>query len=265
MIHRFVLRLIVLLPLAFGGLSMAWAQEDTGDEETVVRITKLEATLRQMAGQIEELQFANRKLEDQIKALQTGGSSAAPSSPAVAAPKMSTAEPAGGPLDLMAASKGGAASPAGTLASQAAMAKAKPETKTELVQAAAPKDAKSDFAAAKSLYKSGDYPGSANALRQFTQAWPKDPSITEATLLLGDAEYKQKRYAEAAQQYLKIAQATPVTSSTALAFAKLGDALVSMGQKPQACATFAEFGKRFSDAESALKARVEKAKAGAGC
>ena len=89
--------------------------------------------------------------------------------------------------------------------------------------------------------------------------------MTEATLLLGDAEYRQKRYAEAAQQYLKIAQATPVNSSASIAFAKLGDALVLMGQKPQACATFAEFGKRFSDADASLKARVEKAKTGAGC
>ena len=56
-----------------------------------------------------------------------------------------------------------------------------------------------------------------------------------------------------------------MSSSAPIAFAKLGDALVSMGQKPQACATFAEFGKRFSDAEASLKTRVEKAKAGAGC
>ena len=124
----------------------------------------------------------------------------------------------------MAAAKGGApAASSGTLAAQAANAKAAPAP-------AAPKDVKSDFAAAKSLFRSGDFAGSANALRQFLQTWPKDPSVTQATLLLGDAEYRQKRYAEAAQQYLKIAQATPVNSSASIAFAKLGDALVSMGQ-----------------------------------
>ena len=50
-----------------------------------------------------------------------------------------------------------------------------------------------------------------------------------------------------------------------LAFAKLGDALVSMGQKTQACATFGEFAKRYPDADAALKSRVEKAQKGAGC
>jgi TolA-binding protein len=265
MIHRMAVRLIVLVPLLLGSAPFALAQEDTGDDDTAVRITKLEASLRQMAGQIEELQFANRKLEDQIKQLQAGGAATTPLSSAATAPKTATAEPANGPLDLMAASKGATATPAGTLEAQAAMAKTKTETKTASAEPPAPKDAKSDLAAARSLYRGGDYAGSANALRQFLQTWPKDPSVTEATLLLGDSEYKQKRYPEAAQQYLKIAQAKPVTSSTPLAFAKLGDALVSMGQKPQACATYAEFGKRFTDADSALKARVEKAKAGAGC
>ena len=252
---RFAVRSLLLAACVAVGVSSAMAQEDNTESENTVRIIKLETTIRQLSGQIEELQFANRKLEDQIKLLQSGAGGQASLAPAKSAP----AETNAGPIDLMAAAKGGApAASSGTLAAQAANAKAAPAP-------AAPKDVKSDFAAAKSLFRSGDFAGSANALRQFLQTWPKDPSVTEATLLLGDAEYRQKRYAEAAQQYLKIAQATPVNSSASIAFAKLGDALVSMGQKPQACATFAEFGKRFSDADVSLKARVEKAKTGAGC
>jgi TolA-binding protein len=155
------------------------------------------------------------------------------------------------------------AAPSGTMAAQAAAAKSAPPAAPAVPPA--PQDAKSEWAAARSQFRSGDFVGAANALRQFLQAWPKDPAVTDAILLLGDAEYRQKRYPEAAQQYLKIAQATPVNPSAALAFAKLGDSLVSMGQKPQACATFAEFGKRFQDAELSLKTRVEKAKSGAGC
>jgi tol-pal system protein YbgF len=255
---RFAVRMMIVSVFVAGGLSASLAQEDNTEADNTVRIIKLETVIRQLSGQIEELQFANRKLEDQIKQMQTGAAGQASPAPA----KATASESNAGPIDLMAAAKGGTpAAPAGTLAAQAANAKAAPTP----AEPAAPKDAKSDFAAAKSLFRSGDFAGSANALRQFLQTWPKDPSVTDATLLLGDAEYRQKRYPEAAQNYLKIAQATPVSPSAPVAFAKLGDALVSMGQKPQACATFAEFGKRFSDAEASLKARVEKAKTGAGC
>ena len=262
MLNRSAVWLFIAIFGVMGAIGPVLAQEDPTEADNVVRISKLEATIRDLSGQIEELQYTNKKLEDQLKALQQGTGQTANSAPSQAQPKPSNPSSTTGPLDLMSESKTATptAAPSGTLAAQAAAAKTAPPA-----VAAAPKDAKSDLAAAKSLFRSGDFVGAANALRQFAQTWPKDPSVTDATLLLGDAEYRQKRYPEAAQQYLKIAQATPVNPSAALAFAKLGDALVSMGQKPQACATFAEFGKRFQDADAALKARVEKAKSGAGC
>ena len=264
-------RLAVWLFIAFfgvmGAIGPALAQEEPTESDNVVRISKLEATIRELSGQIEELQFNNKKLEDQLKAFQQGSGQASNSASSQTQPKPSNGSTTTGPLDLMSESKTAtpAAAPAGTMAAQAAAAKSAPAAAPAPAPAPAPKDAKSEWAAAKSQFRSGDFAGAANALRQFLQAWPKDPAVTDAILLLGDAEYRQKRYPEAAQQYLKIAQATPVNPSAALAFAKLGDSLVSMGQKPQACATFAEFGKRFQDADSALKSRVEKAKSGAGC
>lgn len=259
---RSALPLVLVALVLMGAVNPSRAQEEPTEAENVVRISKLEETIRQLYGQIEELQFTNKKLEDQLKQYQQGSAvpaaaPAAPGSPAVT-----------GPLDLMSAAKGGApsAAPAGTMAAQAAAAKAPtPVAAAAPPVPATPKDAKSEWAAAKALFRSGDFVGASTALQHFLQAWPKNPAVSDATLLWGDAEYWQKRYPEAAQQYLKIAQATPVSPLAPTAFAKLGDALVSMGQKPQACATFAEFGKRFQDADTALKARVEKAKSGAGC
>ncbi len=262
MSFRLVVPCVLVVFALMGPMGPVYAQEDPTEAENVVRISKLEETIRQLYGQIEELQFTNKKLEDQLKQYQQGGTVPATTS----VPASPGAPATTGPLDLMSAAKGGAstAAPPGTMAAQAAAAKA-PAANAAPAASAAPKDAKSEWAAAKALFKSGDFAGASTAIRQFLQAWPKDPAATDAILLLGDAEYRQKRYPEAAQQYLKIAQATPVSPMAPTAFAKLGDALVSMGQKPQACATFAEFGKRFQDADSALKARVEKAKSGAGC
>ena len=265
MLNRSAVWFFIAIFGVMGAIGPVLAQEDPTESDNVVRISKLEATIRELYGQIEELQFNNKKLEDQLKALQQGSGQASTNAPTPSPTKPSNGSPTTGPLDLMSESKTStpAAVPSGTMAAQAAAAKSPPPATP--AAPAAPKDAKSDWAAAKSQFRSGDFAGAANALRQFLQTWPKDGAVTEATLLLGDAEYRQKRYPEAAQQYLKIAQATPVNPSAALAFAKLGDSLVSMGQKPQACATFAEFGKRFQDADPALKARVEKAKSGAGC
>jgi TolA-binding protein len=257
MFKRFSLRLAFTTCVLLAAMGPSLAQEDPTESENVLRITKLEATIRELSGQIEELQFNNKKLEDQLKALQQSTGNA----PSQSQAKPTVNPPASGPLDLMSESKvATATAPAGTMAAQAAAAKNPPPAETPL-----PKDAKSDLAAARAQFRGGDFAGASNALQQFLRNWPKDPSVTDAIILLGDAEYRQKRYPEAAQQYLKIAQASPVNPSAPLAFAKLGDALVSMGQKPQACATFTEFGRRFADADQALKSRVEKAKSGAGC
>jgi len=268
MFARSAASLLLATFLLMGPMASPYAQEDPTDSDYVVRITKLESTLRQLSGQVEELQFNTKRLEDQVKQLQQA---AAGGQPAQATPPLApktTATPSApdtgsGPLDLMSAGKGSTppAAPSGTLAAQAAAAAKAAPAET----AAIPKDAKSDLVAAKVQFRGGDFAGAATALRQFLQTWPKDGGVTEATILLGDAEYRQKRYPEAAQQYLKIAQANPVNASAPTAFAKLGDALVSMGQKPQACATFNEFSKRFPEAEDSLKARVERAKKGAGC
>jgi len=263
MFARFAASFMLAALVMIGAIGPLCAQEDPTDSEYVVRITKLESTIRQLSGQVEELQFNTKRLEDQVKQLQqaAGGGQPGQATPQTA-PKVTATTTDNGPLDLMSAGKGTTppAAPSGTLAAQAAAAKAAPSEPL-----AAPKDAKSDLVAAKVQFRGGDFAGAANALRQFLQTWPKDGGVTEATILLGDAEYRQKRYPEAAQQYLKIAQANPVNPSAPTAFAKLGDALVSMGQKPQACATFIEFGKRFPEAEASLKARVERAKKGAGC
>ena len=101
--------------------------------------------------------------------------------------------------------------------------------------------------------------------RELIQTYPKQALVPDAMMIVGDSDYRMKRYPESAQTYLKLAQTYGSAKQAPLAFAKLGDALVSMGQKSQACATFGEFSKRYPDADAALKARIEKAQKGAGC
>jgi tol-pal system protein YbgF len=52
------------------------AQADPGDMS--VRLDRIENTLRQLTGTLEQLQFRNQQLEQQVRALQGGGAAAAP-------------------------------------------------------------------------------------------------------------------------------------------------------------------------------------------
>ncbi len=247
----------------------AYAQDATQDGDYVVRINRLEAQIRQLSGQVEELQFANKKLEDSLKKFeqdvemrfQDSKSQDSKVAPAPSTSKSSNTEQGSAPLNLSSTAKNAPVAPAnnGTLAAQAANAKNAP------AQPAKPADAKSTLADARSALASGDYEQASALARSLVQSYPKDPLVPDALILSGDADYRLKRYPEAAQNYLNVAKTYASSKQAPLAFAKLGDALVSMGQKPQACATFGEFGKRFPDADAALKARVEKAQKGAGC
>ena len=258
-------RLLLLLSLSCMAVvpmtQASLAQEDASqdDSDTVLRIGRLESTVRQLSGQIEELQFTNRQLQEQIKALQSGAPAAAASSSAAAASK---------PIDLVATAKGASpetAAPAGTMAAQAAAAKTASSEPPKAAEPQKPLDPKGQVDAARGQLKAGDAEGAAAAMREFLKTNAKDPNALDAAMVLGDAEYRLKHFPEAAQQYLKIAQMTPPPASAPLSFLKLGDALVGMNQKQQACGAYAEFGKRFPDADAALKARAERSKKGAGC
>ena len=52
------------------------AQADPGD--MAVRLDSMENAIRQLTGTIEQLQFRNQQLEQQVRALQQGGAAAAP-------------------------------------------------------------------------------------------------------------------------------------------------------------------------------------------
>ena len=303
-IFRFPSRMAILA-LCFAmiaALSPLAAQEVAPDEgEAMVRINRLENMMRQMQGQIEELQFANQKLQDQLKFMTQTGESRAPmqaqpnavQAPAASAqpqqipkalemPSPSAPAPVqqnnSGPINLMAAGKApqtpaapsGPGAPPMTL-EQAAAAAASVQVTQAPAQAVAPVPAqqpveqKSNFELAKDAMAAKDYEKAANILTGIVEGNPKEAKIPDALMLLGDAQFRLKRYPEAAQRYLKLAQTYPKHPEAPMAFVRLGSSLNEMGQKPQACATFAEFAKRYPAAKAAAKAEADRGKKAASC
>ena len=83
------------------GLSSAGAQDAS---EAIVRLNRIENQMRQMVGQIEQLQFENRQLKEQLRRLEEGAASgsaaslpAKPKSPAAAAVPAPAVKPGGAP------------------------------------------------------------------------------------------------------------------------------------------------------------------------
>lgn len=284
------------------------AQDAAPDEaEAMVRINRLENMMRQMQGQIEELQFANQKLQEQLKFMSPGtearppvqGQGFTPNTPSVTAAPPSGSGPKSveippspapqsttpqspapqsntGPINLLAVGKApqpqagqsGVGTPPMTL-EQAAAAAASGQASQAPAPAPAPApppvEQKSNFEIAKDAMAAKDYDKAVNVLTGIVEGNPKEPKIPDALMMLGDAQYRLKRYPEAAQRYLKLAQTYPKHPDAGLAFVRLGLSLNELGQKPQACATFAEFAKRYPGAKASVKQEADRGRKAASC
>lgn len=297
--------LILSLPRTVTAQETATGMAQSSDPaEIVLRLNRLEALVRQLSGQIEELQFQNSKLQERLSqaeqkpAFQTTEASKPASNPVISAkPRNNTdvfdpnvdpnAPGAPRPLGAQSAAQEAPAQAANTASTGPIdlLAAANPDLVTDEAKAksalpqgalaatentaAIPEDpakpVTDEFDTGKALYKSGEFVKAASALRQFIAATPEDKRVAEATFMIGESEYQQKRYTEAAKNYLKIVQAYPKSTLAPQSLVQLGASLMGMGQKPQACATLSELSKRYPEASASVVAKAEKERKAGGC
>ncbi|MFM8701613.1 MAG: tetratricopeptide repeat protein [Hyphomicrobiales bacterium] len=281
------------------------ATAQSGDPaEMVLRLNRLESMIRQLSGQMEELQFQNSKLQERLnKAEQKSASersetSRAADQPVIPAKPQKTADVfdpnldpnapgAPKPLGTLTAATETSAQPAGAApggpidllaAANPDLAAGESETKSTLPQGAltatdgvaatletSTRTGNDDFDTGKALYKSGEFERAASALRLFVAAKPEDKRIAEATFMIGASEFQQRRYTESAKNYLKIIQFYPKSTLAPQSLVQLGSSLMGMGQKLQACATLSELSKRYPDAATSVVAMAEKERKAGGC
>ena len=79
----------------------------------------------------------------------------------------------------------------------------------------------------------------------------------DAIFYLGETYLQRSRPREAAEQYLKLSTDYPKSTRAPDGMMRLGQSLALLGNTEQACATFAEVGKRYPTA-SAPKKTVER-------
>ncbi|MFC5393762.1 tol-pal system protein YbgF [Bosea vestrisii] len=283
------------------GLSQPAAAQDAAD--LVVRTSRLENQLRQLSGQIEQLQFENRRLTEQLRKMQEdvdfrfserggqrGGAAAAPTpqAPRPAAPQQTpgrerrgdafdpAAQPgaAGGPRQLgqiideeFAGDQGQGPmdlSSVGRPVPDGALPPAAPRgTSVAATGQAASPRELYDLAYAHVLRK--EYERAEMSFREFLQSYPRDRLAADATFWLGESYFQRRRYREAAEQFLKISRDFPKAGKGADSLLKLGMSLNGLGARDQACATFAKVGVDYPAASNAVRQGVERERQRARC
>ncbi|MEC9367276.1 MAG: tol-pal system protein YbgF [Pseudomonadota bacterium] len=110
-----------------------------------------------------------------------------------------------------------------------------------------------------------DFASAEQGFRQFLANFPGDPLAGNAQYWLGETHYLRNQFREAADSFLKAYQSYPNSNKAPESLVRLGSSLAQLGNRDDACATFAEVGKKFPDAPDYLKQRTATERRRAGC
>ena len=113
------------------------------------------------------------------------------------------------------------------------------------------------YEAAFSQLRSGQYDAAEKGFKDFLAQYPSHSLTGNAKYWLGESYLRRNQYAGAAEQFLKIYQSYPKAGIASEGLFKLALSLKGLNQKPQACATLAEWGRRYPSGDKGLRAQVE--------
>ncbi|MDO9707796.1 tol-pal system YbgF family protein [Paracraurococcus lichenis] len=214
------------------------------------RVSTLEEETRRLRGRLEQAEFQNRTLGQQLEKLQgdmdyrlqqvegTGGGAPRPATPAPAPPPPA-ARPSG-PAQSLPPVAGPAPAPA---------AARTPEKSLSDGQAAL---ARRDFATAEAAAR--EVLGNRGSPRAY-----------DARFLLADAEFGQRNWQDAAVAYGEAYRANQKGSRAAEALIGFGTSLANLNQKREACDAFGLVQSEYPQLRGALKERLDAGRQRAGC
>ncbi|PNG25541.1 tol-pal system protein YbgF, partial [Methylocella silvestris] len=117
---------------------------------------------------------------------------------------------------------------------------------------------KEEFDLAYGYLRQKQYEAAEKSFTAFIQKNPKSRYSADATYYLGESFFQRSRPREAAEQYLKISTQYANSARAPEAMLRLGQSLNSLGAKEQACATFAEIGRKYPNAPGSVKAGADR-------
>lgn len=210
------------------------------DAGTLARLDAIEARIRTLTGQVEQIQFEVRRVAED------GGRR-------IADMDFRLTELEGGDTSFVAPASdlGGTASGGGGTAA--------PNTPQVAVTE------QSAFDAARAQYDAGDFVAAATGFEQFLETFPGGPLTTEARYYAARSYEAQGQYRAAAINYLNAFSATPDGPQAADALRRLAGALGQIGQQTEACLTYDEALTRFADEGDTYVSAILNEKQTLGC
>jgi tol-pal system protein YbgF len=231
-----LLALVAVIATAGGARAQGY---DAG--EVVVRLQALQEEVARLRGEVEELRFRQRQLE---QALAAGGPAAPPphaaSAPPPSVPGVAPPVTAGG------GTLGGGVPGPGTVLDQP--------------------DIPHGYDRGMALLQAGRWAEAEAELARFVEANPDDPRAPEAAFWAADTLFVRGDYAAAAAafagNYRTYGAEAPYAPDSLL---KVAMALIEVGDRERACQTLDQLRQRHPDVGRALGAGIERERARAGC
>ncbi|MCA1406101.1 tol-pal system protein YbgF [Ensifer sp. IC3342] len=112
---------------------------------------------------------------------------------------------------------------------------------------------------------SGDYAMAEQEFRDYLDVFPNGDKAADASFWMGEAQYSQGKYSDAAKTFLNAHQAHGKSPKAPEMLLKLGMSLGALDNKETACATLREVNKRYPKASPAVKAKVSSEQSRFGC
>lgn len=230
-------RLLLFVALALPTAAAAQRADAVYIED---RLNQLQQAISILTGQVEQLQYRNQQLQQQLEKMQADYEF-----------RLEQVEKGGGrPAGAPAARPNTAAAPA-----------APPPAAAAAAQGAADQIYNDAF---KKLQE-GDYAGAERGFKTFVQRFPQHTLAGNAQYWLGETYYARRDYQNAATAFAegyKTYKASPKGPDNLL---KLGITLANLGRKADSCAIFARFAQDYPRATDLQKRRIEQERQKNGC
>jgi tol-pal system protein YbgF len=260
-----------------------------GGPDLVLRLERLEAQIRQLTGTIEQLQFRNQQLENQVRRMQEDGEYRSQESAPRGAPRspqarsQSVPPPSASGTMLAPARRGDAFDPtlnpaapgaprslgavppsphAGDMADASLGAPmhpgAGPGAGAGLATLPPSQNPKDEFDLAYGYVLHRDYTLAEDSFRNFLSKYPSDRLAGDATFWLGESLFQRQRFRDAAEAFLNVSTKFEANPRAPDALLRLGQSLAALGEKEAACASLGEVVRKFPRASAGVKQGVER-------
>jgi len=197
------------------------------------RLNQLQQTITMLTGQVEQLQYRNQQLQQQLEKMQADHDFR---------------------LEQIEKGRGGAPRPPSPAPSPAP---APPQAHAAAPPAAGGAQGEQLYHDAFKLLQDGDYAGAERAFKNFVQRNPNHALAGNAQYWLGETYYARRDYQNAMVSFAEGYKAYKTSPKGPDNLLKLGITLAVLNKKQEACAVFARFNQDYPRATDLQKRRID--------